>query len=116
MIKKVLAIFATIIMIGTIFTSVVYAGTNPPPLPILGHQKASFTEVNTVEVWHDETKILNESLIISNGGQLILRNVDLIMNSTYDNELVIRVEKWGSLHIFEGSTITANNPNLHYRF
>ena len=132
MIQKVLAVFATLLMVGTIFSSMVYADDTPPSLPTSLHKKSSSTEITSLEVWHDETIILDEDLIIANGGHLILQNVDLVMNCTYDNELVIRVEQWGKLHIVdqknhgylefsaggggETSTISSFNPNWRYRF
>lgn len=131
MIKKILAVFATFLMIGTIFSSMVYADDTPPSLPTSFHRKSSSTEITSLEVWHDETIILDEDLIIANGGHLILGNADLIMNCTYDNELVIRVERWGKLHIKnqdhgfyeysaggEGgsSSISSYNPDWRYRF
>lgn len=115
MIRKMLALFTMALMIGTIFTSVVRAEMNPPPLSLL-ERDSTATTVNTTKTWYDETRVLNDSLIISNGGSLVLRNVDLIMNCSYDNELVIRVEKWGSLTLMEGSTISAKIPSLHYLF
>jgi hypothetical protein len=112
--RKIIAIFAMTLMIGTIFTSVIRAELNPPPLSLL--DRGSPTTVNTTTTWYDETRVLNTSLIIANGASLVLRNGDLIMNCSYDDELEIRVEKWGSLALLEGSSISAKTPNFRYRF
>ncbi|MBN1281081.1 MAG: choice-of-anchor J domain-containing protein [Candidatus Thermoplasmatota archaeon] len=114
MIQKLVAVLAAALMLGTVFYSTVNASFSPPQLPGLGRDAAM--RVTTSQTWADETRVLSENLIVENGGVLILQNVDLLMNSSYDNELVIRVEQWGRLHVLENSFIAAVNPAYHYRF
>jgi hypothetical protein len=57
----------------------------------------------------DRTIILNGNLIVNSGANLVLSNVELIMNCTYDGEYGISVNPGGSISI-QDSNITSTNP------
>lgn len=85
-----------------------------------------FVETNGETTWEttsisgkitmdNETIICSGDLIVKGGGTLILSNVTLIMNSTYDGEYSIIVQKGGILELYN-SVVTAYNDSYRYRF
>jgi len=64
----------------------------------------------------NKTIILTGNLTILNGGKLTLKNVTLMMNSTYDGQYHITVNSGGYLKIMDNSIVTAYNHSHRFLF
>ncbi len=86
----------------------VYADDPPPDDGINGYQYINGDwNVGDIQTYTDEIIILSGNLTISNGGNLTLHNVTLMMNNTNINaQYNIEVLGGGTLDIMSGSIIT----------
>lgn len=63
--------------------------------------------INDMTTINDESIVLNGDLIVEDGGELQLYNVDLKFNCDSDEEFKLKVEKGGKIDIYD-STISSN--------
>ena len=66
--------------------------------------------ITGTESCQDQVIVLNGNLVIQNGGDLTLSNVELKMNCIYDGQYNITVESGGRFHVFDGSMIASADP------
>lgn len=83
-------------------------GSNDPIQPPLGGNVTVNGDWNVTDLreYYDCTITLNGNLTIEKGGILLLNNVTLEMNVTFDGEFNISVQDGGTLEIQNGSKIT----------
>ena len=98
------AIFALLLLSSPAFLSVATAQPSQGNWVVTGQ-----------EVVENRTIALNGNLTIEDGGSLTLRNVTLIVNSQYNGQYGISVEKGGSMFIHD-SNITASDLKNRFTF
>jgi len=71
--------------------------------------------INQTESYSNEAIVLTGNLIIQNGGNLMLDDITLLMNCSYDGQYYIEVQEGGSFHI-DNSAIFAVDYHYEYLF
>ena len=98
------AIFALLLLSSPAFLSVATAQPSQGNWVVTGQ-----------EVVENRTIALNGNLTVIDGGSLTLRNVTLTVNSQYNGQYGISVEKGGSMFIYD-SNITASDLKNRFAF
>ena len=80
-----------------------------PPNPITN-------DIDSQLIYVDDTINQDSNIVILEGGELVLINTVLNMESTSSTTLNIEVQPGGRLTIQSGSTIKANSANYPYNF
>ncbi|MBI5698470.1 MAG: right-handed parallel beta-helix repeat-containing protein [Thaumarchaeota archaeon] len=76
---------------------------------------AGLWEITGTESYSNAAYVLTGSIVIREGGSLILNNITLILDGFYNGELSITVEKGGQLMV-ANSIINSMENNIRYNF
>jgi parallel beta-helix repeat protein len=105
----------TFIVILILITSLLILNPNINSSPNIRQSPGDWVITKPTNI-QNQIKIINGNLTVLGTGKLILDNVTLVMNCSFDGQYYIEVRSYGELNILNNSTIKSYNSTFRYDF